>query len=438
MASPFDLVHRLPGVAAPSAPDIATMAARQVRARGQSPFLTYYDGATGERTELSFATFGNWVSKTANLLVEELAVGPGDRVATVLGNHWTAPVVSFACWTVGASVVPLAGQAVGPDVIAACGATTAFVREDLVSAMHAGGDDAGIHQLVAVGVGMAARLTGPSDLPPGVLPYAEEVLGFPDDYDGGGASPDDDAVLARPAAGRPLAPVRLTQRNLIAAADAVTAWGLRNEDRVLCVRPAHLPDALILGLLGAFAAGAAVVLTRDFEPDRLWRRAADERVTLLLLAPGQLDDLPDGAPPPGLDCVMVPSSASDDAPRQTRGELPLAVGHGLAEATFMSSLSPRALDQPTRAWLDAAGGRYVGAVTTQAAVVALDPGGAPVEPGARGRLAVRGPVVMAGYEGRADLDAQAFAGGWLDTGERGHTALGPDGATHVFTTGEPD
>ena len=32
------------------------------------PLLTFYDDATGERTELSVATFANWVAKTANLL----------------------------------------------------------------------------------------------------------------------------------------------------------------------------------------------------------------------------------------------------------------------------------------------------------------------------------------------------------------------------------
>src|SRR5262245_66226190 len=43
------------------------------------PLLTWYDDTTGERTELSGATLGNWVAKTANLLVDGVGAGPGDR-----------------------------------------------------------------------------------------------------------------------------------------------------------------------------------------------------------------------------------------------------------------------------------------------------------------------------------------------------------------------
>jgi uncharacterized protein (TIGR03089 family) len=36
------------------------------------PLVTHYDDATGERVELSATTLENWVSKTANLLQDEL------------------------------------------------------------------------------------------------------------------------------------------------------------------------------------------------------------------------------------------------------------------------------------------------------------------------------------------------------------------------------
>ncbi|HVY10162.1 MAG TPA: AMP-binding protein [Mycobacteriales bacterium] len=36
-----------------------------------------------------------------------------------------------------------------------------------------------------------------------------------------------------------------------------------------------------------------------------------------------------------------------------------------------------------------------------------------------GRLAIRGPMLMSGYRGRADLTAQALAGGWLHTSDLG-------------------
>ncbi|WP_374609845.1 TIGR03089 family protein, partial [Gordonia sp. (in: high G+C Gram-positive bacteria)] len=48
------------------------------------PLLTYYDDATGERTELSAATLGNWAAKTANYLRDEIGVAEGDVVAVDL------------------------------------------------------------------------------------------------------------------------------------------------------------------------------------------------------------------------------------------------------------------------------------------------------------------------------------------------------------------
>lgn len=423
------------GASPPSAPNLGAVMTRRVGERGHSPFLTYYDSTTGERTELSYATFDNWASKTADLIVEELELGRGDRVATLLGNHWTAAVVAFACWKTGCCLVPLDAEgaaAATSRALGACGARAAFVREDLVGHLTAAGATP-VERVVAVGLGLGARLTGQDDLPDDVLAYGEEVPAFADEYDDPDVSLGHDALLAlSPAAP---APVRLTQGNLLAAAQALGAWGVGHEDRLLCAQGVHLTDGLALAILGPFVAGASVVLTRDFDADRLWRRVADERVTLLGLSAAQLDLLPDGRPPESLGCAMVPAGAAPDVVAHARSRIPVAVGHGLVEATCASTLSPREPDPQTAAWLEAAAGRPVGAVTAQAVVAALDHDGAPLGHGAEGGLGVRGPIVMAGYDGRADLDGQVFASGWFRSAERGFTDLGPDGATHVFSTG---
>ena len=59
-----------------------------LRRDAAAPLVTFYDDATGERVELSGATLGNWVAKTANLLQEEFDVGPGSTVAVALPVHW--------------------------------------------------------------------------------------------------------------------------------------------------------------------------------------------------------------------------------------------------------------------------------------------------------------------------------------------------------------
>lgn len=69
------------------------------------PFVTYYDLATGERTELSGTTTANWVAKTGNLLVDELDAEPGVRVHVALPTHWLRTVWLLATWAVGGTVV---------------------------------------------------------------------------------------------------------------------------------------------------------------------------------------------------------------------------------------------------------------------------------------------------------------------------------------------
>jgi uncharacterized protein (TIGR03089 family) len=95
--------------------------ARRLATGAGQPLVTFYDDATGERTELSVATFANWVSKTANLYVDELMLDPGDRLRVDLPPHWLGPVFLGAAWTCGLQVTDGPAEAdaavVGPAAL---------------------------------------------------------------------------------------------------------------------------------------------------------------------------------------------------------------------------------------------------------------------------------------------------------------------------------
>ncbi|HEV3398431.1 MAG TPA: TIGR03089 family protein, partial [Actinomycetes bacterium] len=113
--------------------DSFNVAAERLTGRsGDKPFCTWYDDHRDERVELSYRTFGNWVAKTANLLVDELGAGPGDRVGAVLVDHWRTPVVLAACWRAGVGVVAL-----DPGSPAPPGLVAAFVWEEQLAAAAA-------------------------------------------------------------------------------------------------------------------------------------------------------------------------------------------------------------------------------------------------------------------------------------------------------------
>ena len=79
------------------------------------PRLTWYDA--DERVELSGHVLDNWVTKTANLLVEEYQAGPGTCVLLDLPVHWRAAVWAMAAWRVGGCVVLPGEEHSGCDVV---------------------------------------------------------------------------------------------------------------------------------------------------------------------------------------------------------------------------------------------------------------------------------------------------------------------------------
>jgi uncharacterized protein (TIGR03089 family) len=86
-------------------PLLAERLRQRVGSIGSAPLLTYYDLDSGERTELSAISFRNWVDKTSNMLVDDLAVDQGDVISMPLAaeapGHWLTAVWQVASWQVG-------------------------------------------------------------------------------------------------------------------------------------------------------------------------------------------------------------------------------------------------------------------------------------------------------------------------------------------------
>jgi uncharacterized protein (TIGR03089 family) len=212
------------------------------------PLVTFYDHASGERTELSVVTWTNWVAKTASLLVEELDLERGQVLRVDLPAHWLGPVVLGAAWTVGL-VVDLDGTGGAPDAVV-CG-------PDGVGRWSGAGAPVVASALLPLGVRF------PDPLPDGVLDLGVEVWSQPDAF-----APWD------PPTGADEALPGTTQEALWAAASADPR--LAAGDRVLATaNPASDPAVFAAPL----ARGGSLVLVAHADDDRLDRLAEDERVT---------------------------------------------------------------------------------------------------------------------------------------------------------------
>jgi uncharacterized protein (TIGR03089 family) len=222
------------------------------------PLITFYDDATGERIELSGATFGNWVAKTANLLRDECDVEPGAPVAVLLPAHWQTAAALCAVWWCGGEVV--ADPA---------GAEVALADEDGLGAAAEAG--------LAVGFSLDAFGRGLGEaLPAGAVDYATEVRVHGDHFDPLAPVPDDAPALV----GADVAAV------VAAAQGRAAALGLTAADRVLSTGgwPLSLEGGLVDGFLAVLAAGASLVHVRHPAPDQE-RRAGTEKVTRVLDLP---------------------------------------------------------------------------------------------------------------------------------------------------------
>ncbi|MCZ4497673.1 MAG: hypothetical protein JWQ74_226, partial [Marmoricola sp.] len=154
---------------------------RRLRDDPGQPLLTAYDDATGERTELSVKTYANWVSKTANLFVDELMLDPGEALGIDLPPHWLGAVFLGAAWACGLDLD-------GTDPVAAIVGPTGL--EDLPD----------VPTTMACSLRpFAVRFAEP--LPPGVLDHGALWAGQSDVFspqeptDLGTAVPDDRRVI---------------------------------------------------------------------------------------------------------------------------------------------------------------------------------------------------------------------------------------------------
>ncbi|MFT4286866.1 TIGR03089 family protein [Nocardioides sp.] len=225
---------------------------RLLRTDSGRPLVTFYDEATGERVELSVATYANWVAKVSSLLLDELDLARGDTLRVDLPVHWLTPVLLGAAWNGGLVVsdtdTPDA-VVTGPDGLA---------RWD-----GYGGGPVVATALAPLGV----RFREP--LPAGVLDLGVEVWSQPDSFRPWDPPSDEDPAVA-------LAGLRLTQAQLWEATAGVLPQ--THGGRLLSVANPASPPGLA-SFTEPLATGGSVVLVSHADPGRLETIAAVERVT---------------------------------------------------------------------------------------------------------------------------------------------------------------
>lgn len=387
--------------------DVAARLRITAAARPDHPALVH-DGGT-----LTYAQLHERVDAGTAVLQAE-GVGPGDRVALVLGTGATFVEVLCAVLRAGAAAVPLL-PGLAPD--------------ELRHALH----DSGAVLVVAGEERAADVATLRGDLPEvrtlltdgvtveGCDTWQQRVAaaGTPQlvtrDLDDLAA-----LVYTSGTTGRPRGAV-LTRRNLAANQDQSMAgrFEVGGDDVVLLVLPLAHIYALNVGIGVSITTGATMVLVPRFDPVATREAILAHGVTIVLGAPPMYVAWLESGALDGADLGAVRLAVSGAAPlpvplferfRAATG-LTIEEGYGLTEASpsvTSNSMAP------------AARPGSVGLPLPGVELRLVDDEGRDVAPGDPGEVWVRGPNVFRGYWQDEDATrAVLTTDGWLRTGDVG-------------------
>ena len=375
-----------------------------------------------DRGDLSFAAllaFSHEVSQR----IRELGVKRSDKVALILENGSDA-ATAFVTTAAAAICAPI-NPALKRDEL------TELLRDmDARLVIVEKGSD---HVVRSVAKALSITVADLAPLPTAGL-FTLETTAIAIGADDVDAAADDTALLLY-TSGTTSHPksVPLSHSNLIDGCSfTAKAMGLAPGDTCLNIMPLYHAHGLTSTVLASLIAGAAVVCTTGFQPDRFFAQMKEFRPTWYSGVPAMHQAICGIArenPDYSADCALrVIRSASSPLSMDLLSEIELVFGcpvveaYGMTEATSLVSANPL---PPGRRKPNSVG------ISAGAAIAILGDDGAHLPAGQPGEIAIKGPNVFAGYGNAPDATRKAFAGGFFRTGDWGY--LDADG--YLFLTG---
>ena len=398
-----------------------------------SEFLVFDD----ER--LTFAQFHAKASAIGHLLVHDLGVSPGDRVAISMRNYPEWMLAFAAAVSVGAIAVGMNSLWQTDEMefgLVDSGAKVLFADQERLDQL-AGCDV----QLAAVAVrptkplgsaiDLAARLAQLGDLPmpdvavdtedPCVILYTSGSTGRPK-----GVLSTHRAVLAA-LYGWEIDAVQNASR--AAAAGAPASSGGYPSASLLGIPLFHVMG-LNGGFLGSFRAQRRLVSMAKWDTAKAAELIERERITAFSAPPAMTGDLVREAQRTQRDLsslISVGGGGAARPPEQVRqidstfDNAAPYIGWGMTETNALGTLvgGQEYLDHPSSS----------GYCLVGAELRVVDDSGAPLPAGERGELQVRGSVMFREYWNRPDATADSFDGDWFRTGDVAY--LDDDGHLYI-------
>jgi long-chain acyl-CoA synthetase len=394
----------------------------------EAPALYYFDAT------LSYAEVDDLSNRLASWLFAN-GLGRGDRVAIILQNTPSFVVATVAAWKLGAIVVslnPMYRKAELEKRFADCAPRAIICHDDQWSIVVEAAGGLVQADLVLWTSGREfqsrddPRLLSLESEPASGSSLAHIFTDAASPFSFAELVPEDIGLLLYTSGttGVPKGAM-LTHRNLVHNARLCAAhFELHPGSRIFGVAPLFHVTGFEVQMLGAFAAGAAQVLTYRFQPAVVLDAFLEHRPTFIIGAItafialmnqpsatgahfASFDRLYSGGAP------IAPAVVEAFAKRFGRS---IRTSYGMTELTAPSHLAPAEGLIPVD---PRSGALSVGIPTPGTDVIVVDDVRCPLGPGEYGEVVVRGPGVMAGYWRKPVETNEILIGGWMHTGDIG-------------------
>jgi fatty-acyl-CoA synthase len=373
--------------------------------------------------DVSYAELAQKVSRLSEVLVSQLDVNRGDRVAFLGLNSPEIIVLLFACARVGAVLMPLNWRLAEPEhtfMLTQAEPCAFFVEPEFVEHVERLQQDIGTMSRIAYGTSRDGWLSYDELLGQVSATHRADVDTHPDDpvllcYTSGTTGKPKGALLSNSA----------LDWNVV---NSIHMHDLTSADTVLTILPMFHVGGLNIQTLPALHAGATVVIHRRFETDTFFDAVANDGITLTLVVPTIVHALINDPRWEAADLgqLRMISVGSTIVPEQ----MVLAVGARgvpLVQVYGSTETAPIAAYMPVREI--AARPASTGKAALHCEIRLVDEDGRDVPVGTKGEVLVRGPNVMTEYWNDPEGTRAAFSDGWFHTEDIAH--LDDDGFLFV-------
>jgi long-chain acyl-CoA synthetase len=391
-------------------------------------YITFYDDKEKIVT-LNYAGFTNRVFRLANYLLQN-GISKGDRIATFSHNHIDTVILYFACWALGAVVVPVN---VSEDT-----GRVKFIIENSGS------------KIIFTRKAYSGKLSG-ADLHAETIIVDFDEFNFDNlpaelnlDYHVG---KEDECLIVYTSGttGNPKGVV-LTQYNLMADAFAISNWHeLHNDDVMMCVLPIHHVNGTVVTIMTTMFYGGKLILNQKFQTENFLQRLQDEKVKVVSVVPTLLQFLLHSEEESKnydmnnfshIICGAGPLTCELAKNFEDRFHLRIAHGYGLSETTCYSCFIPIDLKKEEHIrWQNEYGFPSIGIPIECNEMEIQNDKGETLEENQKGEIVIRGHNVMKYYFDNDEVNRKTFEFGWFRSGDEGFFKFDSYGRKYFFITG---